>query len=316
MGIFDILKVIFCVLNGIGIAANALQFVMLIRMKKIKIISNDAAVVFLNQAIIDFIISALAIFYTYADVSMMPEIYGDFEWIRPLICMVVYTQYPYWALNCVSIYNDVLLAMERCFAVVFPLKQQRFHSMITGIIILLYAINIVFRFPAIFYNEYDYDYHRCVARRFEGIFNILRYFGMSGFVVNFLFPLILFLLFNGITVKKLREKNNLLKFQNGNNVVNPGDERKNKAALVIVKVSIFLAVSYILCLSFTRIYYFINSITGVSLANYEIMTTISSGFSNIYFISKPVIVFGLLPGVKRFCKEFFSVTESSTRRTE
>ena len=263
MGLVDYIKILFTILNVVGIGANGILLIILIRMKKVKRISEDAAVVLMNQAIIDLIISSLAIFYNFAEVSWMPDIFGEFEWIRLIICMGVYTQFPYWAAYCISVFNDVLLAVERFFAVVFPFNQRKFHSLIPGILFLLYTINTVFNFPVMFYNDYDYQSQGCFARHFNGIFIIMRYYGILAFIIYFILPIILFLFFNGLTVKKLMKKNKAFKEQGGNAVKNSAEERKSKAAMMIVKISILLAVSYAFWMSFTNIYYFITSITGI-----------------------------------------------------
>ena len=290
-------------INSIGVISNLCLFLVLNFLRKRQIISEAGVIVLLNQSIIDFQNVLLIIAYQFGNLDDLPETYGDYEWIRAVTCYFWHTQYPYWSTYSVSVFNEMLLALERYFAIVHPFHHQKFRKKLRFIIASNYIGNIIFNIPYMGYNEYGFIVHTCVVRAFVGIFVVERYYAVIWSIEAYVIPGLGLLYFNINTIRTLRKTDKFL--QSDANLISRAAELKSKASRLLVKASICIAISYYLTMTFITYFYTAQSLEG-SYDTYDIRNIVGTGMASIHFSLNPIIVLFFLPGLRRLVVNIFS----------
>ena len=207
---FDIFKMFLCVVASLGLIGNGILIVILIVMIKLEFISSNGILMLHIEAINDFCLAGLSLFYIFSGGNMLPNTRNEFEFVRVSLCYVIHSQWIYWTLNSTSVYNDALLSIERYSAIVKPFRHEEFRKKIQVFIVIQYIFHFFLNFPVMFYALYDIEMHECAYRSLENITIYYKIFAVVWIVDGVLTPLLIQFIFNFITVKTLLKTNKTL----------------------------------------------------------------------------------------------------------
>ena len=302
---FYLIKIPVTIINIIGIFRNILLIVMLIVLRKKQILSDAGVIVLLNEAVINFQASVYTVIYTFTDLNSLPATYGDYEWVRILICLGWHGQFAYWTVYCASVFNEMILAIERYVAIVYPFHHMSFRKRLQLIIALNYIGNIIFNLPFFVYNDYDSEIHICFARLFDGIYILIRWYAVAWSVEAYIIPGLGLIFFNLMTIIKLKHSDKIL----DTSTSGVSSDLKNKASRLLVKTSITITISYFLTMTYINYFYVAQTLEGF-YDPYDIRNVIGIGLATFHFSFNPFIVLFFLPGVRRFLFSFITTGKS------
>ena len=110
--------IIYIIFGLLGIVGNGLVIFVFLRMKELQDITN---LLIVNQSLIDFTSSVLLIAIFVVPLPPLPK---ENEVLARFICGFWYTQYPFWSSYAATIWNLVILTLERFLAVVYPIQYR------------------------------------------------------------------------------------------------------------------------------------------------------------------------------------------------
>ena len=230
-----------------------------------------------------------------------------------LVCQIWHTQYPYWAVYWISIFNEVLLSAERFIAIFYPFHIQYFKKLLCKLIIIMYLVFIFARFPVLGYSEYDYNLHACISRKLVGIFTFLRWYGLFSTIIAYVVPIFCFLLFTGLSVRCLTNKRTPSLRSSSMNASGVTACLRDRAAVMLLKMSLSIAISFVVTNTFTRVYFTIQLIAGGYFHFSDIVSQIGVGLATTHFSTKPFLIMAFMPGLKRFLIKHILMMDRNNR---
>ena len=130
------------VVSLVGVVANKITFITL--MKNGDMFSPAICLLLKHQSLVDLSVCILAPIFL-----MQPPLWNTNNYyIDAIICYIWHSQRPYWAAIYLSVFNLVVIAVERYLAVCHPLKHMQFkYKHLRCIFITIYLVGLVFLVP-------------------------------------------------------------------------------------------------------------------------------------------------------------------------
>ena len=179
---------------SVGFTANLMTFVTIVRHGKE--FSTAVRVLLTHQALVDGLACAMA-----AAISVEPEIFWKVNYfvIDYILCLFWHSEAIYWAVIMVSIWNLVLMAVERYVAVVYPFESVK-SKHIVGTFVVVYVLFALYLNVSGFLRTIYFNGMCGVA-----IFPTFRYYwSITNLFVFYLIPMVCFVVLYGRIVYTLR----------------------------------------------------------------------------------------------------------------
>ena len=267
-------KIIYIIFGLLGINGNCLVIFLFFRMKERRDLTD---LLILNQSIIDFTSSVLllAIF-----VAPLPPLPTENDVLARFICGFWYTQYPFWSSYAATIWNLVLLTIERFLAVVHPIQYKKKASVPRAVMFAL--IPWVYGFLHMSYLIPLTDVEDGTCYQFLWPNNTMQpAMGVYTFFILFLVPfsLMTFLYYRIMQVLRAR----VGKSSNDPISANQIPNFRQQARKNVVKTMLILCVCYGICWAPNNVIYLYYCLGGyVDFNGLIYFTTVWIAFVNIW----------------------------------
>lgn len=246
----ELVKLISLIFGIIGVLANGLVLVVILRVRSLWSITN---LYIANQSLIDLTSSVFLLILKYlpneADFSGWSNTFG-----AVLACYFWESDYIYWALLTCSTLNLILLTMERYVAVVFPIFYRARVRWKNAILIATLPWIISFTFELFWPAVFRFEDEKCIIDyRNDTIKAVI---GVGVFLVKYVIPIcIMFFVYWSIWMKiRPQIGASLNRVANGQPL--EIDSQRSRIRINVLKTLFLVSVTYIVCWTPNQIIFF------------------------------------------------------------
>lgn len=282
-------------INALGIVANSALLLAIALQRKSGRLLGAAGLTLMQQAAVDLLTCAVSVELNWNQLSWLPS---GAPWLAAFVCYVWHSQTVFWMLYELSVYNHVILAGERCVAVLWPLRADRLNDIVYRVCLVtvwvVYCVGV--QAPSFWYTIYDASANSCEATDYSGEHQWLRWYGIGLSMTEYPVPLLLEALLNGATVWHLsRERRHQSVTLHAK--ASSGDV-KQRASLQLIRTSIALALLFLITSAFSQITYTYQNIAGVYWGS-DFVNLLALVLQALTFTGNPFVCFLFLPGLRR-----------------
>ena len=251
---------------GTGVVANTLTFVTLTINGRA--FSRLTAILLRHQALIDAAVCALA-----SGVFMQTSVWhvGQYA-VDYAVCFIWHSQYIYWAMVLLSVWNLVFIAVDRLIAVCFPIRYKTLSPCGLKIAIAVLYVPCIFS-PAPSIRLVTFEHGKCdlgISLPLDLAKAFYYWFSVYWLFVAYIVPMVSFLLLYGRTVLQLRRQRFAVASATQSQTL-------TKSTIRVTKCAITVTVIFAATISYDSIYFCLGNVGATS-----------------YELGKPVQLVGIL----------------------
>ncbi len=231
-----------------------------------------------------------------------------------IICYVIHSQVIYWSALWLSIWNLVVIAIERYLAICHPFKHQHMKSIVTHRVIpILYFLSVIILIPVSL--QVRFREQQCYSEYFlpgVTVKKFMSFYSIFWFVQAYAVPCALFFILYGLVLLALRNRRQ-------DNVLG-SSKVIDKANKEITKMSIIVTTIFIISLGFDSWYYLLGKIGVTQYMFNSPLQKIGVFFSVVNSCVNPYIYAASMPVyresiIQTFCCKKMGDTDSSQTKS-
>ena len=282
------------VLTVSGLVANS--FTVFCLAKNDQLFSKITRILLIHQSLVDAFSCACAVILFVAKPYSLTGVYG----LDILICMLWYGQFIFWYSIFISIYNLVLLAVERYLAICHPLKRASFTKRYVFLLIAaFYFLGVICNIGAAFQTKLSHN-GTCVNEYFLDSDVTDFFYLLFAFVITISYwvvPVFLFIFLYGTVAYTLHKRKNNAELGTSRVI--------NQASRQLTRTSVVVTCIFTVAIGFDIWYYLIGKVGVVRYENNSPLQKISVWLSVFNSVVNPYVYMIMMPNYRRCVMDVF-----------
>ena len=279
-----LLEKIFLIVNCIGWVENVTAIVILTLLYKKGFISGLSHLMLSQQAFFDAASCALGILVSFHPLEWVSP--GDF-W-NYLLCHAWVSRGIYNVFYSYSVYTHVLLSLDRYLAIKMSIQYILIKAKFKFLLFLFYSFVLVYASPVFLKYFYDPIEHDCYDK--IGFVDTYDYVTV---IIGYVLPLLLLAYLNGSVVQKLRKQRKLVHIESA------GPDAREVAGKALVKISVALGISFIICAAYANIFIVLSTAQLISIPKRSHLGHLSILSINVNMTLNPILSLIFLPSLRK-----------------
>lgn len=289
---------VFRFINAIGLMENIFAIIIFFHLGRKNILAQAPQFMLTQQAVWDALSCAFAILTSFHATKGIELILT----VNYVICSVWNSGALYFLAYNYSVYNHVLFTLERFYSIVLPLQYAVLKGFKKLILVAYYIFVFAYSFPHFIKYSYDEDSHEiCIDKgdTFE------KFYDFTTVAIGYLTPFTIMCVANSIVVRKIRKSAKLFSQEQisgsaGSVSAMHGKSGRSAASTALVRVTVCLGVTFILCSAFANITLFSIASGIISLSeSLHRLKHLAVLTANLTMIVNPMLYIIFLPSLRK-----------------